>query len=314
MLYNQDPMAPTLLVNFAKSFGGATVRIMDTVRGLASCRPYGVAVLTDSPLHNLLTEEGLTSYPLPYLRGDPRLAFSIARLIRQHGFTVIDTHNPQSALWGMIGLKLAGRGHLITTVHSSRDSTVSSAKTFLYDNVLRINKLAGSHFIAVSESVNSYLLDLGIEQKKVTVIPNGIRLMPGSSDSPRHSFRNSVGWSRHHKVIVIVGRLEAIKGHRFFLDALPTILLKNPQVRCLIAGTGRLENKLKAQVKRLNLEGFVHFAGFRNDINTLLDESDIFCMPSLSEGLPFALLEACARHLPALCTNVGGVGEFMVDG
>jgi glycosyltransferase involved in cell wall biosynthesis len=76
-------------------------------------------------------------------------------------------------------------------------------------------------------------------------------------------------------------------------------------------GEGRTRNELEAQVAKLNLRERVHFTGFRNDISDLLSGSDAFCLPSLSEGLPYALLEACAHRLPLLVTQVGGMAELL---
>jgi glycosyltransferase involved in cell wall biosynthesis len=76
-------------------------------------------------------------------------------------------------------------------------------------------------------------------------------------------------------------------------------------------GEGRSRAALEAQVRLAGLEERVHFAGFRDDIPALLGASDAFCLPSLSEGLPYALLEACAQRLPLLVTQVGGMAELL---
>jgi glycosyltransferase involved in cell wall biosynthesis len=59
------------------------------------------------------------------------------------------------------------------------------------------------------------------------------------------------------------------------------------------------------------LQDRIHFAGFRDDIPALLQASDAFCLPSLSEGLPYALLEAGSYRLPLLVTRVGGMAELL---
>jgi len=78
-------------------------------------------------------------------------------------------------------------------------------------------------------------------------------------------------------------------------------VLKNcPQVRLLIIGRGVLELTLKEEVRRLGLERQVRFLGFREDVPELLALSDVFVLPSLSEGLSIALLEGMAAGKPVV--------------
>ena len=304
-----------LIVNLAKAFGGAEVRVIETVRHLGKTHRCVVAALAGSPLLKKLEEEKLPVIALPYKRADPRLARAITIIIKKHRFNVVDTHNPQSNVWGMLGCKWAGGASLVTTVHSSRDITVSFFKTALYDLTLRINSWFGSHFIAVSESVSEYLTDLSISPSNITLVKNGLTLpVFGENKKNTGSIRQECGWQDHHFVIILVGRLEPIKGHRFFISALPEIVKKHPHVRCLIVGTGRSETQLKTLRDDLGLTDTVYFAGFRENISQLLTESDAFCMPSLSEGLPYALLEACSHKIPVLCTKVGGMAELLENG
>jgi len=108
----------------------------------------------------------------------------------------------------------------------------------------------------------------------------------------------------------VVARLEPVKGHTYLIEALSQTVTAYPQLRCLIVGDGRTRPELETQIQKLNLQDYIHLAGFRDDIAELLCASDAFCLPSLSEGLPYALLEASAYRLPALITAVGGMAEL----
>lgn len=81
----------------------------------------------------------------------------------------------------------------------------------------------------------------------------------------------------------------------------------------LIVGRGELEASLKAEVKRLGQEQRVRFLGLRQDVPQLLALLDVFVMPSLSEGLSIALLEAMVARKPVVVTNVGGNPEIVRD-
>jgi glycosyltransferase involved in cell wall biosynthesis len=170
------------------------------------------------------------------------------------------------------------------------------------------------HFIAVSEAVYEYLKELGTETRRISLIHNAIHLMEQNQKTIHPSFRESIGWEKNHYVVIVVGRLEPVKGHKFLIDAIRQVAPERPRLRCLVVGEGRERERLEAQVKRFHLEGIVHFTGFRDDIETLLNASDAFCMPSLSEALPYALLEACSCRLPLLVTEVGGMAKLLTHG
>jgi glycosyltransferase involved in cell wall biosynthesis len=86
--------------------------------------------------------------------------------------------------------------------------------------------------------------------------------------------------------------------------------------RLTICGNGRLLNDLKSQARGLEIEQFVHFVGWVPNarVGELLNQSDIFVLPSRSEGMPNALLQAMACGLPIVTTNVSSIPEIIQDG
>jgi glycosyltransferase involved in cell wall biosynthesis len=105
-----------------------------------------------------------------------------------------------------------------------------------------------------------------------------------------------------------------VKGHIHLIKALPQILRACPKTLLLLVGRGELEQGLKAEVAKLNLDAHVRFLGYRNDVSALLALVDVFVLPSLSEGLSMALLEAMAARKPVVATRVGGNSEVVLDG
>lgn len=156
-------MHPVLLIDLAKHYGGAEVRVFDLAASLHGRRPYAVAALAGGPLHRRLEAAGLVSLPVPYARSDPRLVLFMLRAIRQGGVRVVDAHNPQSQFWGHLAALLAGAPVRISTVHSAyRFEHNGSLKGRAYEQVLRLNGWWGNHFITVSEVVSTYLRSIGI--------------------------------------------------------------------------------------------------------------------------------------------------------
>lgn len=103
------------------------------------------------------------------------------------------------------------------------------------------------------------------------------------------------------------------KGHREFFTALAALPDGYP-VEALIIGGGRREAEMRRLAAELGLAGRVHFLGQRDDVPDLLSALDLFVLPSHSEGVSLALLEAMAAGLPVIATAVGGLPEVVTDG
>lgn len=308
----RDPAV--LIVSLSRRFGGAEVRVLQTATALRGKCRHAVAVLEGSPLHRKLSEAGCPVLPFAYGRGDPRLFFALRRAIRSGGFHVVDAHNPQSQLWGLMAAASLHVPAMVSTVHSSYGETDRGVKKVLYEGVLRLDRLFRCRFIAVSEAVREYLLALGIPSRSITLVHNAIPAAGGPVLSVSPVVKESLGWKRDDYLVAAVGRLERVKGHAFLIEALGSVVRERPRLRCLFVGEGRLRAELETLVRERGLDRHVRFAGFREDVIDILRGSDAFCMPSLSEGLPYALLEACSLGLPVLATAVGGIARFIEDG
>lgn len=301
-----------LVVALAKRFGGSSVRVIELARRLEGQRRYAVAVLAGSELHRRLADEGLGVRPLTLSRATPRLVPALGAIIRRERVGVVDAHNVQSQLWGTLAGIASNRGpRRVTTVHSTyREEHRGARRGGAYEGVLRLNHRLGSRFVAVSESVARYLASLGIPGDRVSIIENGVAA-PAAGLAPVD--RADFGFAPDHTVVAVVARLEPVKGHRFLIAGLRMAAARRPELRVLVVGDGRARARLEALAAAEGVAGRIHFAGFRSDVARILLGVDAFCLPSLSEGLPFALLEACATGLPVLATTVGAPPTFLTD-
>jgi len=112
--------------------------------------------------------------------------------------------------------------------------------------------------------------------------------------------------------IVSVGRLTREKGHAVLLRAMAKVRCSMPQARLLICGTGPEEAALARQAAPLTDQ--VEFLAFVSDVRPVLAAADLFAMPSLSEGLGVATLEAMAMAKPVVASATGGLRELVLDG
>jgi glycosyltransferase involved in cell wall biosynthesis len=106
----------------------------------------------------------------------------------------------------------------------------------------------------------------------------------------------------------------ALKNHALVLDILPALLRQFPRLRLVLVGDGELQATLGAQAAALGVTAQVVFAGAQADVARLLPALDVFVLPSLTEGLSIALLEAAAAGLPIVATAVGGNPEIVRHG
>jgi glycosyltransferase involved in cell wall biosynthesis len=115
-------------------------------------------------------------------------------------------------------------------------------------------------------------------------------------------------------LLVSVGNLYPVKGHAHLIDALALLAERHPRLHLAIAGRGELEGALATRARDRGLRGRVHLLGLRSDIPALLAAADIFVLPSLSEGLPLALLEAMFATRPIVASDVGEVSVALAGG
>jgi glycosyltransferase involved in cell wall biosynthesis len=113
---------------------------------------------------------------------------------------------------------------------------------------------------------------------------------------------------------VNVGRLVEQKGQRSLLQAAAVVAEARPEVRFALAGDGPLREQLEEDIRRLELADNVVLLGAIDDVPSLLASADVFALPSLYEGLCYAVIEAQAAGVPVVATPVGGVPENVVPG
>ncbi len=123
--------------------------------------------------------------------------------------------------------------------------------------------------------------------------------------------RQQLGLAPDAWVVGSVGRLVALKNHRMLIEAFVPIAQAQPKAHLLLLGDGVLRAELQALVDARGLSARCTLAGERPNVASLLPALNVFVLPSRTEGVSIALLEACASQLPAIATRVGGNPEII---
>jgi glycosyltransferase involved in cell wall biosynthesis len=116
------------------------------------------------------------------------------------------------------------------------------------------------------------------------------------------------------RLLVAVGNLYSVKGHRYLIEAMGMLRGRYPRLHLAICGRGELGDALSALAREKGLAGRVHLLGLRSDVAAILSGADTFVLPSLSEGLPLALLEAMFARRPIVASAVGEVSAVLEQG
>ena len=161
--------------------------------------------------------------------------------------------------------------------------------------------------VLVAKYSGEYLLERHVPESKFEVVYNGI-----AAEEPK---MQPVQLQYDGISIGMAGRLDAIKGLNYLIEALPEVKKRvNEKFHVYIIGDGPEENTLREQVKNLGVDDVISFEGYQSNVPAWLKAWDIFCLPSLQENHSIALLEAMRAGKAIVCTSVGGNPETVTNG
>jgi glycosyltransferase involved in cell wall biosynthesis len=240
---------------------------------------------------------------------DWRWVNRVKRLLREERVDLIHAHEFDANVQGTFAAALAGIP-LVATIHGKNYFWEKYRRRLAYRWVSR-----HAVMVAVSQNLKEFVIEkVGINQNRLRVIYNGVDALPPCENEDVSECRKELGLPESDRVVGVVGNLYPVKGHQYLIEGIPSILKKCPNTSFLFAGRGQLETELKAQVNRLGLDRRVHFLGLRQDVARILALLDVFVLPSLSEGLSMAILEAMIAGKPVVATEVGGNPELVLNG
>lgn len=239
----------------------------------------------------------------------------LRRLLRGRRFRLLHVHSPLPAIGArlVLGPRVGAPPLLVYTEHGIWDHYDPRTR---WANMLTYWR--NDHVFAVSDFVASFIRYPGplrflpmppVETRYYGLEHNAVARW-GSPDG----IREELNVPAEAPMVVTVANFRPQKRHDFLVRAAAEVRRAVPDVRFVLVGTGPLEPRVRALVRRLGLEGTVHFAGFRPDAPRVVAAGDVFALPSAYEGLSIALVEAMALGLPVATTRVGGVSEVVHDG
>ena len=241
---------------------------------------------------------------VPKYQNLPKYLKALEKLFKENQYRIVHSNINTLSVFPLYAAKKAGVPIRISHSHST--SNPKEWKRNLIKNILRpFSKRYATDYFACSELAGRYLFgNKSFDQGKVKIIHNAIDIDKFKFDEvARKKLRKEFGIKDSTIVVGHVGRFVQQKNHTFLVDVFKGYHKKNPDSKLLLVGSGPLEDEIKKKVERLDLKDSVLFLGQRDDINKLYSVMDVFCLPSLYEGLPVVGVEAQAAGLPTIFSN-----------
>ncbi len=225
-----------------------------------------------------------------------RHAHAFGRWCRSHAIAVVHTTDFYTNIFALPPAALAG---VPVRVANRRD--VNPGRSLGRLALQRAAYQCAHRIVANTRAAADRLRLERVPSRKVSVVPNGIDSATFAVIAHRAQLRR----------VVIVANLRPEKGHDVLVDAAPAILERFPDAMFEIVGDGPERPALEWRVRGSGLTRAFTFHGHEEDVAARLGDADIFVLPSRSEALPNAVLEAMSAGLPVVASAVGGLPDLI---
>jgi glycosyltransferase involved in cell wall biosynthesis len=282
---------------------------------------FHVAALAHTPEPSFAPELARRGVEVEYVPGsglmDPRRVPALCRAINRLEPDLVHTHLTYANILGTLASVLAARP-VVASLHNIDVNQCRWPVEKRRVEGLILRNWATRIVIVSAATRLPTCRSFDVPADRIVVLANAVDdstvALPGRFDRVRK--RRELGVLQDEQLLCSVGRLEPSKGHRFLLQALALFQSRTPRhrPRLVVLGGGPDEHSLRRLASRLGLDNVVSFLGVRDDACEIVAASDLFVLPSLTEGLSQALLEAMALSTPVVATNVGGTPDVLEPG
>ena len=164
--------------------------------------------------------------------------------------------------------------------------------------------------VAVSPEERDHMIQLGIDKRKITVIPNGIEK---PTKYTKADVRRELGLADDHFIIGFVGRIDNQKSPKKIIDIFKLYLAKTTvDTRLAIVGEGPMLNEMREYAQVQGVDDHIDWLGFQNGAWSMC-AFDVFFLPSLYEGFPYVLLEAIGVGVPIITSDTANASQLITE-
>lgn len=304
------------------SGGGSGRHFLDLCRGLKERGHYVEAVYSPTRAEESFVRElkglGLAAvHAVPMTRSpglaDIKARRALRRIIKRgQRFDIVHGHSSKAGALTRLALPVT-RSMRIYTPHAFRtmDPTLGRVGRLLFGGVeLLLGRLFTDHLICVSQDEYRHALALGLSEKRLSVIVNGVS---PPADDMAGTVRASFGIPADAFVFGFIGRLSHQKAPERLVEAFRTAAASVKDAYLLMVGTGELEPVIAQAIADSGLKSRIRLTSAFTGPQAV-PAFDVLVMPSRYEAMPYVLLEAAAAGKPIIATDVGGVSTVVQEG
>lgn len=271
-------------------------------------------IITDqqniSHFYSQTNEEGKLSFTGTYagnlLQEVANYAVVARTIAQQEEFDIIHAHDWLAYSAGIAAKQITGKP-LVVHVHATEfDRSGENVNQEVY-NLERAGMHAADKVIAVSNLTRNIVINrYGVAPEKVFTIYNAVEPVESQETG-------NVPNKQRDKVVTFLGRITYQKGPEYFVEAAYQVLQKMDNVKFVMAGSGDLLEKMIKRAADLGITSKFHFTGFLkgDDVVNMLNISDVYVMPSVSEPFGISPLEAMRSNVPVIISKQSGVSEIL---
>lgn len=306
------------------NFGGAQKYVFELATALPKDHfAVTVALGGSGPLAQKLQDAGIHVIEIPHLERDVSITkeFRVFRflytLFRDKHFDVVHLNSSKIGGLGGLAARLAGVPRIIFTAHGF---AFNEQRSWLSKQLIKLSywvtMLLADQTIAVSRAIKEQVHGWPFLYRRLTVIPNGVRPIAFiATDEARTTMASQFPMLNLTKRWVCTfAELHPIKGLDVYIDAIATLNKSiQQQYQFVIMGEGEMRDILEAQIKAHGLTSTILLLGYVTNAPQYLKAFDAFVLPSRSEALALAILEAGFASLPVIASQVGGIPEVITN-
>ena len=218
------------------------------------------------------------------------------------------------AFAAVIAARLLRKRSLIKLGNSGKFGDIQRSMSTLRGQLrLAVLRRWADVILVLDKEMEAEALSVGFDARRVQIISNGINSKSFATKHSRETTRHALG-AQDRVIVLYVGRLTAQKSLPDLLNAFARALTSCPALHLVLLGDGPERFQLEAQAQGLKIDKQVTFAGSQQDVLPYLSAADMFVLPSVSEGISNALLEAMSARLACIATPVGGNRDLLDNG
>lgn len=277
------------------------------------------AFSVNKPLDNSLIKLGVNQYDIPFSRnpfgiGNIRAFKELMKLQSIKEYDIIHVHTPIAAIYGrLLKLKFPRLKTIYTAhgYHFFKDS--SKLNWLLYYPIEKV--MAKFTDVTININKEDYEITKNKLKPKRCYLINGVGLDLSKykkiSNEQILEKKNELGISENDFVILMIAEFNKNKNHIQLIKAMEVLRDNYPNIRALLVGEGKMIESIRDEISYRKLQNNIFILGYREDINDLINISDIGVLMSYREGLPRNIMEFMACGRKVIATNIRGCRDLL---